>query len=54
MDEASARLVELVDEAHEPAWHLRADDRAGEAREVEKLAPIPGAWSGDGRTGASP
>ena len=38
MDEASARLVELMAEARERARQLRAEDRADEALEVEKLA----------------
>jgi len=37
MDEASARLGELVAEAKMRALQLRVDDRDEEAREVEKL-----------------
>jgi thiamine monophosphate synthase len=37
MDEAKARLVELVAEAKMRALQLRIDDRDDEALEVEKL-----------------
>jgi hypothetical protein len=39
MDEAKARLVELVAEAKMRAIQLRIDDRDEEALEVEKLVP---------------